>query len=73
MQSGGEKDNGTKTVTFTQRESQIGEHNANLTQSLAGNAQGQTNAQTIKFRIVMCTRSQVAGQFAALDSDLVSA
>lgn len=51
MQSGGEKDNGTKTVTFTQREYQIGEHNANLTQSLAGNAQEQTNAQTIKFRI----------------------
>jgi hypothetical protein len=73
MQSGGEKDNGTKTVTFTQRESQIGEHNANLTQSLAGNAQEQTNAQNIKFRIVMCTGSQVAGESGALDSDLLSA
>jgi hypothetical protein len=73
MQSGGEKDNGRKTVTFTRRESQIGEHNANLTQSLAGNAQEQTNAQTIKFRIVMRSRSQVARQSAALDSDLVSA
>ena len=73
MQSGGEKDNGTKAVTFTQRECQIGEHNANLTQSLAGNVLKQTNAQTIKLRTVMCISSQVAGQFAALNSEFVSA
>ena len=72
MQSGGEKDNGTKTLTCTQRESQIGEHNANSTQSLAGNAQEQTNARTITFRKVMRTRLQVAGQSAVLDSVLVS-